>query len=510
MKPKTIIIAFILVLVIAVGSYKYLSRKEELPYDFALVKRGDIIQEVSATGTIKKGEEINLAFKNTGRIEKIYVKVGDEVESDTALAKLNTSQLSIQLQEARAAIKVAQAKLDKLLTGSTLEEIKIAETEVKSSQTSLATAKENLDQAYEDALNTLDDSYLKLYNAYNTVDLIQRTYSSTKVRHNKEYKIKTPMDSAKSYLDIAQAEPTNENIDTALSEMKGALDKTSEALAVIRELCEHPLYRNRVSATDKTSLDNQRSYINTALTNVTSARQTISSKKLSVDSVEDELQKAEDQLTLVKVEPRREDVDLYKAQIEQAQAQINLIENQIQESTIISPTGGQITKINKKLGEMVQPSESIVSLISQDPFQVEVDIPEADIGKINLADSVKITLDAFPETEFSGKVIEIEPAETIIQGVVYYRVKTSLEVKDTKIKPGMTANIIITTDVRENVLIIPQRAIIEKNDKKMVRIPVDKNYQEVEVQTGLRGSEGEIEIISGLKKGDKVVTFMRD
>ena len=63
---------------------------------------------------------------------------------------------------------------------------------------------------------------------------------------------------------------------------------------------------------------------------------------------------------------------------------------------------------------------------------------------------------------------------------------------------------------RENVLIIPQRAVIEKNGKKIVRIPSGKNYQEIEVQTGLRGSEGEIEIISGLREGDKVITFIKE
>lgn len=506
MKLMRIIIAFILVLVIAVGSYKYLSRKEKLPYDFALVKRGDIIQEVSATGTIKKGEEIKLAFKNTGQIEKIYVKIGDKVESGQSLTKLDTTQLSIQLKEAQAALEVAEAK--KADAQISLEN---AERDLKNIKEK---AEEDLNNTYEDVLTVLDDAYLKIYNTFNVVHNIQKTYFSVLVGYGLEVReektrIKTALRKVESLLNSVKNDPQHENIDSAFSQTKEMLEKVGNAIKGIRDITENAVYREIVSSTDKSSLDTQKLNINTVLANVINAQQNTSAIKITNTT---NINNAEAKVSILRsqLESGGDTIGLYQAQINQARAQVALLENQIQEATIISPIEGQITKINKKLGEMVQPSESIISLISQDPFQIEVDIPEADIGKINLADSVKITLDAFPETEFSGKVIEIEPAETIIQGVVYYRVKTSLEVEDTKIKPGMTVNIIITTDVRENVLIIPQRAIIEKNDKKMVRIPVDKNYQEVEVQTGLRGSEGEIEIISGLKKGDKVVTFMRD
>jgi len=73
----------------------------------------------------------------------------------------------------------------------------------------------------------------------------------------------------------------------------------------------------------------------------------------------------------------------------------------------------------------------------------------------------------------------------------------------------MTANVTIITDFKENVLILPQRAVLERNGKKFVRVPEDSTFKEIEVQTGLRGSGGEIEIISGLKEGDKVITFIK-
>ncbi len=508
---KIILIAIIVILVIIFGVYQGFIKKEEPTFTLTEVSRGDIFQEVSETGTVKRGEEINLSFKNAGRIEKIYVKVGDLVKSGEILAGLEKRKLEIQLQEAQAALDVAQAKLDKLLAGASLEEIKVTETEVENSQTSLATAKENLDQSYGDALNTLDDSYLKLYNASNTVDSIQRSYfggsdqESIQVKENEEI-IENAMSRAKSYLDIAKDDPKNENIDVALSETKKALDTASGALALVREVCETAVYRSTVTSADKTSLDTQRTNINTALTNITNSQQDISSMKLSANSAEGDLQKAQDQLALLKAEPQQEDIDLYEAQIKQAQAQISLIENQIQEATIINPTEGQIAKINKELGEMVQVAEAVISLIPTSPFQIKVDIYEEDIVKINVGNSVDITLTAFPDEILKGKVVSIDPAEKLIEGVVYYEITIDFEgISEDLIKPGMTADVVIRTAFKENVLIISEDAIQKKDGKIVVQVSKNDQIEEREIKIGLLGSNDMAEVISGLKEGEVVV-----
>ena len=105
--------------------------------------------------------------------------------------------------------------------------------------------------------------------------------------------------------------------------------------------------------------------------------------------------------------------------------------------------------------------------------------------------------------------VEIEPAETIVEGVVYYRVKVLFENINEKIKSGMSADVTIETNKKENVLYIPQRAVSSKDSKKFVKIPDNKGVKELEVITGLKGSNGEIEIIFGLNEGDKVISFIK-
>ena len=512
MMNKKIILIIVIVLLLVIGVYQGFLKTEEPTFILAEVVLGNISQEVAETGQVKKGEEINLSFKNSGRIEKIYVEVGDQVDSGENLAKLETAELAIQLQEAKAALDVTQAKLNKLSAGATQEEIKIAQTAVENSQVSLDTSRQGLKDANEDALNVLDDSYLKIYNALNVADLIQRTYfisndqEGIRVRENKD-KIESAAAQAKSYLDTAKFDPEDENIDTAISEMQQALDKTYNALGIIREICEEPTYRSLVSSTNKTSLDTQRGYINTAITNLTNSQQSITSAKFAIESAEGVLQAAEDDLALTIAPARQEDVDLYQAQVNQAQAQVQILENQIRDATLKSPTNGQITKINKKVGEMAQSAlqDAVITLLPATPFEIEVDIYEEDVVKVNIGNLVDISLVPFPGEVFQGRVISIDPAEKLIEGVVYYKVIIAFEKMPEGVKPGMTADVIIKTALKENVLIIPEDAIQKKDGKQIVEVFKDGISEDREIETGLFGSDDMVQVISGLKEGEKLI-----
>ena len=77
----------------------------------------------------------------------------------------------------------------------------------------------------------------------------------------------------------------------------------------------------------------------------------------------------------------------------------------------------------------------------------------------------------------------------------------------------MTANIRITTDQKDNVLIIPQRAVLSENNKEFVRVLTDAKkikHEKREVKTGLRGDDGMIEINEGLNEGEEIITFIKD
>lgn len=508
---KIYIVPIIALALLAVIYFGFL-RKGGPEFTLAEVKRGDIWQEVSETGTVKKGEEFNLSFKIAGKIQRIYVKVGDEVKAGTLIAELDSSQLYFQLKDAEGNLELSQAKLDKLLVGASQEEIKAAQTKVQNGEIDLKGAKQDLEDAYEDALNTLDDAYLKIYNVYNVADTIQRTYfsgndqESLRVKENKE-KMGTAVTQVKSSLDVAKTDSKNENIDAAIPGIKTQLQNAASALKIIRETCEADNYRNTVSSTNKTSLDTQRTNINTALTSVTDDHQAIASAKLSVESYEGKLQVAKDSLAVLTAAPRKEDVDLYQAQVKQAQAQVDLLTSQVADTQLRSPVDGQITKINKRLGETIQPAldTGAITLLPDVPFEIEVDIYEEDVVKMKVGNPVDISLVAFPDKIFKGKVRAIDPAQKIIGEVVYYEATVDFDQMPEGLRPGMSVDLVIKTASKENVLLVPTDAIQKKNGKTMVEVSKNGRTEEREIQIGLQGSQGTTEVISGLEESEKVV-----
>ena len=492
--------------------WQFFGKNGKPKFETVKVEKGTVLQEVSETGKVIEGEEIDLSFKNSGQIEKIYVKVGEKVKAGDVLAKLNTTSLYIQLQEAKSALSVVQAQLDKLLAGATQEEIQAAQTKVKNSEISLNEAKKSLENAYDDALNSLDDAYLKAYNSFIVVDTIQRTYfvgadqESIKVKEKKD-EINNLTLQIKSYTDAAKTGSEDAKKDIAFSETKKSLNTIFGDLGDIREVCESENYRNTISSTNKASLDTQRANINTVLTTVTASQQAVSSAKLSIESAEGQLQVAKDSLTLLTAYPRQEDINLYQAQVSQAKANVQLIENQILESTLKSPIDGKITAVGKKVGEIVQPTlqDAVFTLLPDSPFEIKADIYEEDVVKLNIGNSVDISLVAFPDKIFKGRVIEINPAEKLIEGVVYYETTISFDELPEGIKPGMTADLIIKTASRENVLTVSEDAVQKKDGKTIVEVLKDEKSQEKEIETGLWGTNNLIEVISGLSEGEEVI-----
>jgi RND family efflux transporter MFP subunit len=555
---KKIILGIIVVGAVAGWfGYKFSVQENGAVFTLAEVERGDISQEVLETGTVVPAEKIELQFESSGKIKSILMKEGDKVTVGQSLIKLENDELYIKKQQAQATFELAEAKLDQLMAGKSEEQIKVYETAIENAEKSVEDAKvalsnaelnltnvkntveTSLAQAYESSLNTLDDAYLKMYNALNTVDLIQRTYfdsndqASIRTKES-EQKIEDACGRVEACIVAARQSAANQDIDSCSAETNKSLNEVSSNLISIRNTMEEPIYRNVVSAANKTSIDNHRGYINIEITENISAQQNIASLKLTnqtsintaqiskdaaqagLNTYQGQLETARDNLALAEAEPRQTDIALHQAQIKEARASLAIIQKQIQDTILTAPVNGTITNVYGEIGETVKATSPVLVMISDNEYQIEIDIPESDIGFIDLGQVSKITLDAFPEQEFAGAVVEVEPAETIIQGVVYYKTKIGFSDKISEInwvKTGMTANIIITIDSKKDVLTLPLRAIKERDSVKFVRVVSDEasqDFAEIEVEIGLRSNKGTVEIISGLNEGDKVITFIKE
>ena len=149
----------------------------------------------------------------------------------------------------------------------------------------------------------------------------------------------------------------------------------------------------------------------------------------------------------------------------------------------------------------------LISVISDAGFEVDGDLSETDVGKVSVGDTVLMTLDAFPGETFVGSVFYIAPAETNTQGVISYEVKISFNTLEPRLKSGLTANIDIRTEKKDDVLILPQYAILQNDEGTFVKMLEDGTTVELPVTLGIQDQDGNVEVVSGVREGERVLNI---
>lgn len=205
-----------------------------------------------------------------------------------------------------------------------------------------------------------------------------------------------------------------------------------------------------------------------------------------------------------------EQEDAQKALVKKAEALTRASSIRIGDTYLYAPMKGRIIKKNYELGE-IAPLNSVVLVLADGELEIESDVPESDIIKLALGQSAEITLDAFPlEDKFEAEIVEIEPASTVIQDVVYYKVKLKFKSLDERFKTGMSCDVDVRTARKERVVAIPLRAVKSEAGRKYVEILKDEKNnlsEKVFIATGLEGDDGIVEVTAGLKGGERVITL---
>lgn len=193
-------------------------------------------------------------------------------------------------------------------------------------------------------------------------------------------------------------------------------------------------------------------------------------------------------------------------------------------ATITSPIDGVILSKAVEEGQTVAAGFSTPTLftIAQDltDMRVIADIDEADIGMVKEGQRVNFTVDAFPDDTFEGKVTQVRQEATTTSNVVTYEVVISAPNQDLKLMPGLTANVTIYTQEKENVTYVPTKAvrlnptedilekggqIIDCEGKDKVWVKDGKNLKAIPVKVGLN-TGSQIEILSGVSTGTEIVS----
>ena len=233
--------------------------------------------------------------------------------------------------------------------------------------------------------------------------------------------------------------------------------------------------------------------------------QSSSSTEVALNRIRLEQLEANHEKLLAK--PRSVDTAALRARISQADIEYKRALKDLENTKIIAPADGIVTEVTLKEGETATGAENAIVMMV-DSLRIKANVAETDISKISLGNMVSITLDAFSfERVFSGSVVEINPAETIVQGVIYYEITVLLEENDPQIKSGMTANLDILTSKKEHVLKISSEALQYDGNTPFVYVLQNNTQKERrEITVGLLG-ETEVEVLSGVSEGESVVLY---
>ncbi|MFH1173064.1 MAG: efflux RND transporter periplasmic adaptor subunit [bacterium] len=534
----------IIVILLIVGGGFYYKNNKQKPSDYTTekVQRGKLVQTISATGMVEPAKDISLNFALGGRLNYLPIKEGQSVKAGQVLARINSGSLAAQVEQYRANLLVAQADLDKVRTGSSNEDVNVSEekfnkakNDLKSLETESAAQLQILREKNLDAINdadfaikvALDKVYHHLINPDTTLGLL---FSNSQLDNqvNDEYTVvATDVIKAQAAVQSANENKTTDNLVIVSEDLRQFLIELNDFLLNAYNLSKVIIVNSSYSQTNKdtikSDLDTQQASINTALTALQTAKANLinntNSYTTQLQAARDNLAVSQAELNLKKSGPRDFEIKSAQAKVAQAQAQLNKVLADLGDYQIIAPIDGIITKINYSLGEQTSLSEPIIKMLSVGLFEIKVDIPESDIAKLKLGNRAVIELDAFGSDQiFKGSVAFIDPAQTIIQDVTYYKTTVSFD-KDSwndNIKSGMTADVTVVTAEQDNVLYIPQRAakiketVLGETAVKFVEVLVNQQAQEKIVETGLRGDNGLVEITNGLTEGEEVVVFKKN
>ena len=171
--------------------------------------------------------------------------------------------------------------------------------------------------------------------------------------------------------------------------------------------------------------------------------------------------------------------------------------------SLTSPISGTVVERNATVGATVGSDATLFKIVDISSVWIDANVFEKDVARVKLGQQVNVSVTAFPGSVFTGKVILV--STVVDPDTRSVKVRTEVQNRDGRLKPDMFANVEIITDVNRTSISIPQTALLNDAGQSIVFVAAGNDFEKRTVTTGIQ-SDNRIEITSGLKAGDKVVT----
>ncbi len=495
--------------ILSVGYFafaKFSSGSAKTSYTTKAAQKGTITTTVSGSGQVAASNQLNLQFKSSGTLVYLAVHNGQSVKSGQLIAQLDTTDQHRTIEGAQSSLQSTQISLQKLEGSSN-----------SSVPQNKQNAQNTLSQDYQTAYNDIANAFTRIpsiMTGLNTV-LFGNTFNNFQQNidfygysaNSYDQNALTYRDSARQSYNTTYAEYTknfldyktlsrssdNSQIASALTETYNTAKDVSQALKDANNLIQfykdiYTKYNIKINAqadTDLSTLDTYATEADGDVNTLLNIQNSITSDTQAVGNA---------------------DLDLQSAQLnlQQQQDALNTAKQNLSNYFIYAPFDGVIGNVGSQKGDNVGSGTTVATIITNQKIAT-ISLNEVDVSKIQTGQKVMITFDALPDLSVAGQVAQINPIGTVSQGVVTYGVQISFDTQDDRVKPGMSMTANIITNVKQDVIIVPNSSIKSQGNTKYVQVLVNGAPQMKIVTTGL-SNETDTEITNGINVGDQVIT----
>jgi multidrug efflux pump subunit AcrA (membrane-fusion protein) len=520
--------------------------------------QGSVVASVSATGQVQAGTTIDVTPKVSEDVTSIPVTVGEHVNEGQLLLQLDPTNEQQALQSAQLALEQAQLsnqETDQVATTTLLQQ----QDAVTTGEQSVANASTSVQQDYATGFNSLGSTFVNLQTVMIGLQDFAGGNDVSKTQNDPDAFVNLMPDYLQpavlpyanafqaAYAEAVSAYEQNLNdyhaasinssssaLDALFTETNNTAQTISTAVKAGKDFLDYIVdnYPSDGSATKplpaivntfQTNFDTYTTTITSVASQAQSTISQIATDKNNVINTQNSLEQASETLSETLAGPTQTTLLGQQISVQSAENNLTTAQQNLDYTSVTAPISGVVSAIGATVGET--PGSDAVTIVG-DGDVAAITLNEIDAAKVSLGDPATLTFDALPDLSLAGQVVEISPVGTVSQGVVSYSVQIGFtQPADTsstnQVKPGMSVTANIVTQADQNVIAVPNAAVVTSGSTSYVLEPstplsaadlassanggmIISSVKQVPVTIGLT-NDTLTEITSGVNVGDQII-----
>lgn len=441
-------ILFVIVLLVSTAAFFVWRFYPSTTYSVTAATLGNISSDIEASGVLRSNQTIELSWQANGVVLDVDAKIGDRVKKDQVLSSLDLTTVDRSILLAESDRLIAQDEYDRVSNPN----LAIAE-----AWNNFVTAKHDLDDAQDeyDALMAPRGSQ-ELLDDLN--DQIQTAKDDLAYLHQMWMR----------FYDTDPQKDEGAGKQSFILRIKQAEQKITDLIARYNWFNGHP--DPDLVAQSQAKID--------------IAKHTMDDRGRIYERV-------------------KQDGDLQN--VSKAWGKLAAATAIVNKAKLITPINGVITDLNLLPGDVVTPGKVSIRVDDLSAFKLDLFISEVDIHSVRIGQPVELNAKNIDGLQVNGKIVQIDLASRLVDGVVSYKVVVQFDEVDQRLKPGMSIDAVIHLEQFQNALLVPASAIRFVNGERIVFILVKNQPVPVKIRVGAMNGE-QVQVVGGnIKDGDKVI-----